>query len=371
MAKLAGTIFKAINIFVVLLYLSACLIPILPAGEFWIIAVLGLIFPFVFLIVAGFLIGWLIARSKWFILSLTAIILSWQQVSVIPGLSPKREFVLPKPNNTLRVLSWNLSSWGTTVKSKKMIANYWPLTTSLILNQQADVLCFQEFWDKHDPDSRISNIRAFKALGYPYSYFVTSTLDNRNLNIGVVIMSKYPITNTAEFSYGKEHFAEHLIYADIEFNQQKVRIFTTHLQSVRFDDEEYIALRKIKQTDRSGFKDSKTIGRKLRNAYQYRGTEADFVNQKIKESPFPVIITGDFNDVPNSYTYFKIKGDLQDAFLKKGTGLGRTYQYLSPTLRIDFILASKTFRVDQFNRIIAPYSDHYPIVTDLSLRNSN
>src|SRR5665647_19844 len=148
MTKLVGTILKLINIFVVLIYLSACLIPILPAGKFWMIAVIGLVFPLLFVIVAGFLIGWLIARSKWCMLSLVALVLSWQQISVVAGLNNKKEFTLSKTNKTLRVLTWNVSSWGETSKSHKNKFEYRPLMLEVIKKQQADVLCFQEFWDK-------------------------------------------------------------------------------------------------------------------------------------------------------------------------------------------------------------------------------
>jgi endonuclease/exonuclease/phosphatase family metal-dependent hydrolase len=72
-----------------------------------------------------------------------------------------------------------------------------------------------------------------------------------------------------------------------------------------------------------------------------------------------------FNDVPNSYTYFTIKGNRQDAFIEKGKGIGRTYSNVSPTLRIDYILASKKFKVSQLKEYILPFSDHYPLVADL------
>lgn len=368
MTKLGGTILKAINIFVVLLYLSACLIPILPAGKFWMIAVLGLVFPLLFLVVVAFLTGWLIARSKWFLVSLIALLLSWQQLSIIAGLNTRKEFNYTKPNETLRVLSWNTSSWGETSKNASRNKEDLLLMLDEVKKQRADVLCFQEFTDKKVPWAKFSNINTFKEMGYQYSYLVKSVMGNVSYNLGVVILSRYPITDTAKFSYGEYDAAEHLIYADIQFNQQKIRVFTTHLQSVKFENNEYSTLRKIKRTDENGLQGSKTIVRKLRYAYQFRGTQADFVKQKIKESPYPVIICGDFNDVPNSYTYFTIKGNLQDAFLEKGTGLGRTFQYLSPTLRIDYILADKKFEVTQFNRINVPYSDHYPVVTDLYLK---
>ncbi|HEV2831490.1 MAG TPA: endonuclease/exonuclease/phosphatase family protein, partial [Hanamia sp.] len=96
-----------------------------------------------------------------------------------------------------------------------------------------------------------------------------------------------------------------------------------------------------------------------------RYQQAELVSQKIKESPYPSLICGDFNDVPNSSTYFKIKDNYQDAFLKKGSFIGRTFRFISPTLRIDYILADKRFKVKQFQTIHVPYSDHYPVETDL------
>ncbi|MEO6731494.1 MAG: endonuclease/exonuclease/phosphatase family protein [Ferruginibacter sp.] len=368
MTKIVGTIgavLKLTNIVVVLFYLSACLIPILPAGQFWMIAMLGLVFPLLFVVVTVFFAGWLIAGSKWCLLSLIALLLSWQQLAVIAGLNTKKTFSVEKPKQILRVLTWNISSWSETSKNYKPNAGNLTKMIMAIKDQAPDIICLQEFWDKRGD---FSNTKVFSAIGYPYSYFIHSTLGDMVYESGVAILSKYPITDTARFTYGANtDFAEPLIYADIQFNEQKVRVFTTHLESVRFENDQYVALRKIKQRDEEGLKNSKTIVRKLKNGYMYRGFQADLVRQKIKESPYPVIVCGDFNDVPNSYTYFTIKGDLKDVFLNKGTGLGRTFQYLSPTLRIDYILVDKNFEVKQFDRMSATYSDHFPIVADLSL----
>ena len=54
-----------------------------------------------------------------------------------------------------------------------------------------------------------------------------------------------------------------------------------------------------------------------------------------------------------------------DAFLKKGSGFGRTLNFISPTLRIDYILADKELEIDRFHVIKVPYSDHYPLVADM------
>ncbi len=91
------------------------------------------------------------------------------------------------------------------------------------------------------------------------------------------------------------------------------------------------------------------------------------MRNKLDSCPYPEIICGDFNDVPNSYTYFHIKGDRQDVFVGKERALDRSFTAVSPTLRIDYILADKRFDVLQYNRFLAPWSDHYPVVADLKL----
>jgi endonuclease/exonuclease/phosphatase family metal-dependent hydrolase len=40
---------------------------------------------------------------------------------------------------------------------------------------------------------------------------------------------------------------------------------------------------------------------------------------------------------------------------------------ISPTLRIDYIMADPGFEVIHYKRFVVPYSDHYPIMTDLKL----
>ena len=51
----------------------------------------------------------------------------------------------------------------------------------------------------------------------------------------------------------------------------------------------------------------------------------------------------------------------------KGAGIGRTFSGISPTLRIDNIFVDKRYSVQQFTRIAEKLSDHFPIITDISL----
>ncbi len=111
----------------------------------------------------------------------------------------------------------------------------------------------------------------------------------------------------------------------------------------------------------------KGIISKFRRSYRLRSQQARIVRGQLDNSTYPEIICGDFNDVPNSYTYFTIKGDRQDAFVNKSFGLGRTFVSISPTLRIDYIQANKNFDILQYKKTRLNYSDHFPLIADFAI----
>ncbi|NBV30468.1 MAG: hypothetical protein EBR98_02805 [Chitinophagaceae bacterium] len=124
-------------------------------------------------------------------------------------------------------------------------------------------------------------------------------------------------------------------------------------------------MEKIKSREDSLVYHSIPIVAKLKRGIVIRSMQADIIDQVRNNSPYPVVLTGDLNDVPNSYTYFKVRGSFKDAFLEKGYGIGRTFRSLSPTLRIDYIFTDPRFSVVQFKREKKDYSDHYMIVADI------
>ena len=244
-----------------------------------------------------------------------------------------------------------------------------------INDQNADILCFQEFFESHNEKDFPENIAYIqKQLKFPY-YFFSKDYHHYDManESGVIIFSKYPITDSLKIKYIKKdniRATESLIATDINVNGKTIRVFTTHLQSVLFRNKDFRNIEIIKNVDDSVLEASKSIVKKLRRAYSLRSEQADLVREQIDQSPYPAIICGDFNDVPNSYTYFRIRGNRQDAFIKKSFGIGRTYVNLSPTLRIDYIFADQKFNVLQCKRINLPYSDHHPVMADFQLPDS-
>jgi len=204
-------------------------------------------------------------------------------------------------------------------------------------------------------------------MGYPWFYFSFDPDGDRQF-IGSAIFSKYPVIDTGLVRYFRPSMPEALVHADINTGDDTIRVFATHLQSVQFRQRDYEAISEIKKAEDSFFVNSKTVLAKLRKAMKYRSTQADVVRQIMDDSPYPALFCGDLNDVPNSHTYFTIRGSMQDAFLKKGFGIGRTFSSLSPTLRIDYIFADNNFRVQQFTRVVKYLSDHFMLMADVEMK---
>ena len=74
-----------------------------------------------------------------------------------------------------------------------------------------------------------------------------------------------------------------------------------------------------------------------------------------------MIVCGDFNDLPISYSYTKIKGDLKDAFVNCGTGFGWTFNSSIYKLRLDYVFYDPDFEVKDFQIGKTYSSDHFPV----------
>lgn len=369
--KFAKRIIIFFNLVVVALFLLACINGYLHPSQWWFFSVLGLAFPLLVLLLLGFLVFWLLFRSRWALLPFAALLLGFTNIRVFTGFHYGAGFSSEKEKDAIRILSWNVAWFNENNKNKEERQEYRKKMLAFIEEQNADILCFQEFLEP-GKSKRFTNEGEIAGFRYPYQYRVIDYgRKNGPYEVGVAIFSRFPIVDTLRVRYpGPENMraAESLIAADIKVKGQTIRVFTTHLQSVLFRKQDYRNLEIIKNAEDSIIDASKSILKKLRQGYTFRGYQADLVRERLDASPHPEIICGDFNDVPNSYTYFRIKGNRQDAFVRKGSGIGRTFSHISPTLRIDYIMADKAFKILQYKRYPLPYSDHYPVVADVKLR---
>lgn len=363
--------FIVVNLIIANLFLIACANAWLHPAKWWFFSLLGLGFPLLLIFVFGFLVFWALLRSKWFVVSAIALILALPNIRAFWGLHFFSSFKPEKKEKTIRIMHWNVEWFNETTKKDNLTKEYRKKMLEFIKEQNADILCFQEFFEPNKKAWNFSNVKDIIALSYPYFYrAIDYGQPGGRFEAGPAIFSRYPIVDTMRVRFqgpANLRAAESLIAADIQTGERRIRVYTTHLQSVLFQKPDYRNLEIIKSADDSIISASKSIVKKLRRGYSLRAGQADVVRHLLDSCPYPEIITGDFNDVPNSYTYFHIKGNRQDVFIRKGSGIGRTFSRISPTLRIDYILADKKFDVLQYKRFLLPYSDHYPILADLTI----
>ena len=140
-----------------------------------------------------------------------------------------------------------------------------------------------------------------------------------------------------------------------------------HLQSFLFSKQDYKFVDDLehdKEVDE--LEGSKSILKRMKLAFVKRAPQADVVAAHISVCRYPVILCGDFNDTPFSYTYHRIKGDLTDCFIESGSGLGKTYFGQFPSFRIDYILHSKGLTSRSYTTHSEDFSDHFAITTEIS-----
>jgi endonuclease/exonuclease/phosphatase family metal-dependent hydrolase len=377
LVKAAGRFFSITYIVLLCVFLAASVTPYLHPASWWFVGFTGLLFPYLFLallIMMFFCV--LFKRTRLAIAGLIAIVISIPNIGLIFGLHFSGSFTPVKDSTTLRVMSWNVRRFTPYNKDY-----FDPKNNNLsdiieeVVKYQPDVLCLQEFYT--GPSKKRRNLELFRdSLHYPYVSIETVTTGAPRSQSGTVIFSRYPFTKTYIYQLPENYAtaAEDPVAADILVGKDTIRVITFHLQSYGFLNRDYEDLYKIKNQEDQALRASKNIFRKMQYAFSLRGVQSDIIEREVSRSPYPVIVCGDLNDVPNSYAYQTVRGDMQDAFLEEGAGLGKSFisgrsKFLTwlPTLRIDYIFMSPVFEVTQFRMVTRKLSDHRGLITDLKL----
>ncbi|MBX6379918.1 MAG: endonuclease/exonuclease/phosphatase family protein [Thermoflavifilum aggregans] len=355
------------------LMLLAAWSPYADPQSWWPLAFLGLTFPLWLLVVIILWIFALLLRSKWLVLPTLALIGSWKAIRVtvaLPHLSaPAEDTTSP----VIKLMSYNVHDFAPYHNRPDPQAKYGRAMLQLIASQQPDIVCLQEFFTSDHPQLKQKDYKTYisDSLGYPYRYFSSDYNGTRSTShSGVIIFSRWPICRAAKIPIIQHPRAESLIYADLVIRQDTVRVFTVHLQSIYLNQNDLMQIEEMKQGNDTAWRASRPIWSKLKRAFIRRSEESKRVKHALQQSPYPFLICGDFNDTPVSFTYFTIAKGLQDGFVKCGRGLGATYYSISPTLRIDYILADPNWHFLHFTRIPVHLSDHYPVVAELQLHSS-
>ena len=227
--------------------------------------------------------------------------------------------------------------------------------------ESPDITCFQEFYnnagDSITNEDIIRDLLQAKYIARDYN--PSDTLHNTNK--GYRIFSQFPLANVTPIFDTTDNLIG--IYADTDFRGHKARIFNFHLRSIKLGYDDYDFIDQIQTKNNSEqVSGIMNIYRKLRKAYALRVSQAAMLRKLIDESPYPVVLCGDFNEPPVSYCYNKILGkDLVDAFCQSGTGWGGTIMVKLFSFRIDYIFHSPQIESRSFSTHHENLSDHYSV----------
>ena len=345
------------NLFLAFFMVLCFLVPFIDPRVYWPISFLGLAYPYLFLLCVGFFAFWVILRKWYFLISLVTIILGWTYSE--RTFNWHFEDVL-KEEKSIKILSYNVRNfdfynWRERTQSKDKFFK-------LFKREDADILCFQEFFHLEDSTSELEYVDSLsQRLGYPHYYFHTR-VHSFNQRYGMAIFSKYPIVNNAKMDF-KTRAKNGCIYADITIGDSLLRVYNVHFQSIQFSHDDYAYF----ESNEKDVKGMKTIFKKLKKAFMKRADQADFLAKHLNLNHGKVVLCGDFNDTPMSYSYERIKQSrrFKDAFVEVGNGFGSTYVGAFPFMRIDHFFVDDNLELKSFKVLEEKYSDHYPIICEI------
>lgn len=334
-----------------------------------------------------FILIWLIFTKKQKLLALISfitLVISLPVSRAVIGFNPggtnfnKDEL---KSEKRLKVITYNvhmfdLGGWTKDNTTQRKIMDF-------IKEESPDILCLQEFYiDNKDPKQPFTEI--ISNLGYPYMEFTQQSIYSKRkitskagadekLSVGMAVFSKYPLTNKKEITLSDRKYYKAMM-TDVQVsNAFNLKLLVTHLQSFSLGAEDREFIEKIKDSkdiSDQNKRETKSLLRKMSLASHIRAGQANKLNETIAAyKDMPLILCGDFNDIPGSYVYQTLRSNLRDPFEAKGFGLSRTFNAIFPTLRIDHILyEDQHLEAISYEVIRQDLSDHYPVAVEFTLK---
>ncbi|MFA8298819.1 MAG: endonuclease/exonuclease/phosphatase family protein [Hyphomicrobiales bacterium] len=238
---------------------------------------------------------------------------------------------------------------------------------NFLRSKHPNILCMQEFRASSGAPYKFLKIIKDTISSKNY-YFQRYFKDSKN-SYGLAIYSDYSIINKQILK--DDNNRVYSISVDLKVSSDTIRVFNTHFESNRLQNKELKLFKDIKNINKRKISDGiQIILSKLKKAYRNRVPQINRLIEAIKNSPYPVVLCGDFNEPPSSWAYHNISKYLKDSFIEKGFGTGITYNGYIPMLRIDYIFTSDNIKVDMVESHKIPYSDHYPQSAWISLEKN-
>jgi endonuclease/exonuclease/phosphatase family metal-dependent hydrolase len=352
-----------INLLAVIALLCAYAASYISPSRYWVFAFFGLAYPYILLVNLFFVLLWLLTWKRFIWISIVVILLGFNHIlAMVQYNKPSTSALQP---GSIKVLTYNVHSLYEVQKTNKK-GRMLSKVTDYLVQQNPDILCIQEFYLKSEDSLKV--MQKFTAGLHNSNYYMKNyvNMQGRKRIFALTTFSRWPIVAVGNLRMKDRYtFA---IYTDLVMGKDIVRVYNIHLESIRFGKNDYSFYAQLtdqakEQDDNFSLKDgSFKIFSKLKKAFVIRANQVDLLKQDMARSPYPIIICGDFNDTPASYTYHRMSEGMHDAFCKAGNGIfGSTYAGNFPSFRIDYILFDDVFTAFNYSKSNVDLSDHYPV----------
>ncbi len=364
MRKIAKHILVILNIVAIIFLIASVLSVYINPNLIVSLAIIGMVFPIFVFVIILFLTIWIIRKKKKHIfLNVFFLIASMPYLTDLVQLNFKND---NETTETIKVMTFNVRLfdyyvWKNNMELRDKYFEY-------IKSENPDIICFQEFFSS-DVDN-LKNIELLKneVLKTQYAHIQSTHQVSKNRLFGIATFSKYPIINKSVISFEKS--SNMCIYTDLLINNDTVRVYNNHLQSIKFQPVDYEFVDSLNfEVDSAEVVKARNIITRLAVGFRLRAEQADVISENIKNCKFKKIVCGDFNDTPISYTYHKMVSGLNDSFIEAGNGIGNTYNGAFPSYRIDYIFYNDGFECIKCNSPKVQLSDHYPVISFLKIKS--
>lgn len=299
----------------------------------------GLFMPWLLLLNLFFFIFWASLRRRWLLASLLCLLLGFGQITRFLG------FHFSKKDQTeqLGVCTFNSQSYNESEHLNKFL-------DQIKGEHQIDFLCIQEITENH-----------IKSL------MKTTALDNQYFFKGKAILSRFPIEAQGHIQFDKS--VNGCIWIDITREGQKIRVYNVHLKSNQVTREAETVLDDINSDRTRAVHNIRRMVANYRRNSLIRKEQVQTILSNMAKVQHPIILAGDFNDTPFSYTYQQFSNRLNDQFKKQGFGVGSTYAGAIPGLKIDYIFADEIFEAVDHHILKTAISDHFPVLSLMKIKD--
>lgn len=270
-----------------------------------------------------------------------------------------------KKSGAFTVLNYNVYGFWVTQFHRR--ENDWQTNEmkKWVVDQDADILCLPEYYNEKYQEA-FKTVKYLKNAGYKYhNFWKNKTMKEGTTFQTLAIFSKFPIVSHSERNTEQQNG---LMYVDVLAGRDTVRIIGVHFYSMSLSLSSL-----VRQKEMAGVKrETNETFRRMKTGFTSRILEVNLLEEWIKESPYPVIVCGDFNETPYSYFYGRTRRLLKNAFEEKGEGFGFTYNKIPWFIRIDnqFYDDKKLTLYDFKTWKNIKYSDHNPSIGTYSVKRA-